>query len=73
MRQRTCTTQAQPRDELLTELVYELLDAHHDTTELATAEHLHEASPWREHLDYLRALQRTGRELLAHANTEARP
>jgi hypothetical protein len=73
MRQRTSSNQAQPLDELLTELVYELLDAHHDTTELATAEHLDEPSPWREHLDYLRDLQRTGRELLAHADTEARP
>jgi hypothetical protein len=58
MRQRTSTAQAQ-------------LDANHDTTELATAEHLDEASPWRIHLDYLRDLQRTGRELLAH--TDPRP
>lgn len=48
----------------LTGLVYELLDAHQDTVELA------EAAPedrWRAHLDYIRALQRKGRELLAAA------
>ncbi len=47
----------------LTELVYELLDAHQDTTRLAA-----EAVPgarWDAHLDYLRDLQRVGREALA--------
>jgi hypothetical protein len=50
--------------ELLQALVYELLDAHHDTVELAEdpAE-----DRWWAHLDYLRALQRKGRELLAQA------
>jgi len=43
-------------------LVYELLDAHQDTLQLA-ADRREER--WRAHLDYLRALQRTGRELLA--------
>jgi hypothetical protein len=46
----------------LVELVYELLDAHLDTAELA-AERGDIA--WQLHLDYLRALQRRGRELLA--------
>lgn len=50
--------------ELLTALVYELLDAHLDTLDLA--KDLVEER-WRAHLDYLRALQRTGRELLARA------
>ncbi len=47
----------------LTELVYELLDAHADTAEL-----LHEGAidlRWSAHLEYLRALQRLGRERLA--------
>lgn len=50
--------------ELLTALVYELLDAHHDTVMLA--EELPDED-WRWHIDYLRALQREGRELLAKA------
>jgi hypothetical protein len=60
----TATSPASP--ELLTALVYELLDAHRDTVELA--EELAEER-WRAHLDYLRALQRKARELLAR--TEA--
>jgi hypothetical protein len=51
--------------ELLTALLYELLDAHLDTAELAK-DLLDER--WRAHLDYLRALQRTGRELMARAH-----
>jgi hypothetical protein len=53
----------------LTELVYELLDAHQDTADLVAA-----AAPawsWEAHLDYLRVLQRTGREMLARAASEA--
>ena len=50
--------------EPLTALVYELLDAHLDTIDLAK-DLLEER--WRAHLDYLRALQRTGRRLLAGA------
>jgi hypothetical protein len=47
------------------ELVYELLDAHVDTMRLARGL---EADPaWAAHLDYLRDLQRVGREALAHA------
>jgi hypothetical protein len=62
-------------DELLT-LIYELLDAHADTVDLGTAAGTDwsAAAPWlgpgppprwNAHLDYLRALQRTGREMLA--------
>lgn len=50
-------------------LIYELLDAHDDTARLAG-----ELAPdpdWQAHLDYLRALQRAGRELLAHITTRA--
>ncbi len=48
---------------LLTELVYELLDAHGDTVMLA-AEPV-DGAEWRAHLEYLRGLQRVGREMLA--------
>ena len=44
-------------------LVYELLDAHADTARLSAE---FESEPaWRAHVDYLRALQRRGREVLA--------
>jgi hypothetical protein len=49
-------------------LVYELLDAHADTADLADG--LESDPRWAQHLDYLRALQRTGREALAHASRE---
>jgi len=51
----------------LVELVYELLDAHEDTAVLAAD--LGDLA-WELHLDYLRALQRKGRELLARASLE---
>ncbi len=44
-------------------LLYELLDAHADTVALAEAPF--EELRWASHLDYLRALQRAGREILA--------
>ena len=44
-------------------LIYELLDAHLDTADLAHELVSHPA--WGAHLDYLRALQRVGRETLA--------
>jgi hypothetical protein len=47
----------------LAALAYELLDAHLDTTQL-TDELITDPS-WAAHLDYLRALQRKGREMLA--------
>jgi hypothetical protein len=47
----------------LASLAYELLDAHVDTLQLADG--LADDSSWAAHLDYLRALQREGRETLA--------
>jgi hypothetical protein len=49
-------------DELVL-VVYELLDAHDDTVRLG--EGLEADLRWRAHLDYLRGLQRVGREALA--------
>ena len=56
------------RAEQLARLVYELLDAHTDTEQLAHGPStcLH----WRAHLLYLRDLQRTGREILASAASQ---
>ena len=48
-------------------LVYELLDAHGDTAELAYG--LGDLT-WELHLDYLRTLQRRGREVLARATAD---
>jgi hypothetical protein len=53
----------------LTDLLYELLDAHWDTTRLASDLEPHPS--WHAHLDYLRDLQRLGREALAHAGRRA--
>jgi hypothetical protein len=47
----------------LASLAYELLDAHADTAQLADG--LAYDRSWAAHLDYLRALQRKGRETLA--------
>jgi|SRR5690242_13379787 hypothetical protein len=47
----------------LAALAYELLDAHADTAQLANG--LPQDLSWAAHLDYLRALQRKGRETLA--------
>jgi hypothetical protein len=49
--------------ELLTDLVYELLDAHCDT--ICMADEADDNVVWAAHLDYLRDLQRVGREALA--------
>jgi hypothetical protein len=54
---------AAPATSQVTTLVYELLDAHADTTLLAAG--LEQDLLWSAHLDYLRALQRVGREALA--------
>jgi hypothetical protein len=54
----------------LAELAYELLDAHADTAQLVDG--LPYAPSWAAHLDYLRALQRKGREMLARAALEER-
>jgi hypothetical protein len=50
----------------VTELVYELLDAHVDTMRMARD--LDGDPAWAAHLDYLRDLQRVGREALAGAS-----
>jgi hypothetical protein len=47
----------------LAALAYELLDAHADTAQLADG--LACDPSWAAHLDYLRALHRKGREMLA--------
>lgn len=59
-----------PWPDELAGLVYELLDAHHDTLELAR-DLPHER--WRAHLEYLRALQRKGREQLARLDAAHPP
>ena len=51
----------------LSRLLYELLDAHVDTIKLADPLAVHEN--WAAHLDYLRDLQRVGRELLARVSS----
>jgi hypothetical protein len=53
----------------LASLVYELLDAHEDTTRLAKGPADEER--WAAHLDYLRDLQRVGRERLARVGAVA--
>jgi hypothetical protein len=50
----------------VTELVYELLDAHVDTLRMARDLDLDLA--WAAHLEYLRDLQRVGRETLARVS-----
>jgi [acyl-carrier-protein] S-malonyltransferase len=52
-------------------LAYELLDAHDDTAQLA--EGLAFDERWQVHLDYLRDLQRLGREALARVETPEGP
>lgn len=64
----TDLTGAGPAD-YLGRLVYELLDAHEDTMRLATTLAVDEE--WAAHLDYLRDLQRVGRERLARAGAVA--
>ena len=49
----------------VTQLVYELLDAHLDTMRMARE--LDADPAWAAHLDYLRDLQRVAREALAHS------
>jgi hypothetical protein len=59
----TAVPDERPEPTLLTMLIYELLDAHADTAELAAG--LQHDPLWRAHLEYLRALQRAGRHALA--------
>jgi hypothetical protein len=56
--------------EYVTELLYELLDAHVDTMRMARD--LDADPAWAAHLDYLRDLQRVGREALAHSRAQSR-
>lgn len=56
-----------PDPSRVTKLVYELLDAHVDTVELALK--LEDDPAWSAHLEYLRALNRQGREAVAHIGT----
>jgi len=53
-------------DDYVNELLYELLDAHVDTIRMACQ--LDDDPAWAAHLDYLRDLQRVGREALAHGS-----
>jgi hypothetical protein len=55
---------ADERAEQLARLVYELLDAHADTDRLVRGPSTD--TSWSAHLHYLRDLQRTAREILAH-------
>ena len=55
----------------LAELAYELLDAHTDTAQLVDG--VPYDPSWAAHLDYLRALQRKGREMLARTAPEELP
>ena len=52
----------------LAALAYELLDAHADTAQLADG--LEYDRSWAAHVDYLRGLQRKGREMLARTAAE---
>lgn len=54
------------RASLLIDLAYELLDAHSDT--MALASELRDPA-WEAHAEYVRALQRRGREIIAVAST----
>jgi hypothetical protein len=61
---------ASPEQSELVRWVYELLDAHRDTAWLAAD--LEGEPEWRAHLDYLRDLQRHGREALARIHAPER-
>jgi hypothetical protein len=58
-------------EELLVVLTYELLDALDDTTRLAAG--VDDERTWEFHLDYVRQLQRVGREVLANATAQDGP
>ncbi len=63
VRERAVTPSTNTSEQILVELVYELLDAHDDTAQLAGVPVGDEQ--WAVHLDYLRCLQRKGRQVLA--------
>lgn len=58
------------RTSLLIDLAYELLDAHSDS--IALGSDITDPA-WQAHADYVRALQRRGREILAVSAQEATP
>ncbi len=59
------TSEIPARPQVLVEIVDELCEAHLDTIELATNAAM--TPEWHRHVDYLRALQRETRALLARA------
>jgi len=58
---------SEPASSDVAKLIYELLDAHDDTAQLAAD---FGDITWEVHLEYLRALQRRGRALLAQLALE---
>jgi hypothetical protein len=63
------TSPSRPAVAELVAVIYELLDAHGDTADLVGIPR--DDLRWRAHLEYLRALQRKGRQLLARLTSEA--
>ena len=61
----------EPAADQLRVLIYELLDAHADMIELRGD--LADELRWAAHLDYLRALQRKSREILAASHAAGEP
>jgi hypothetical protein len=61
--ERRTRTSTPTTEQALVILAYELLDAHDDTARLIRSEV--DDEQWTAHLDYLRCLQRRGREVLA--------
>jgi hypothetical protein len=64
---RALADSAQENVAALTALTYELLDAHADTARIAGDRPVATEAEWKNHLAYLRDLQRVARETLAHA------
>ena len=62
---------ASDEHEALVALVEELVEAHFDTIELALARL--PPTEWEGHVEYLRALQRTGLEILAGVDEHVSP
>jgi hypothetical protein len=65
--ERRTETSPPSTEQTLVALAYELLDAHDDTARLVHAGVADDE--WPAHLDYLRCLQRRGREVLASVGT----
>jgi hypothetical protein len=58
-------------DDIAIVLIYELLDAHRDTEDMAR-DLARRNIRWRAHIEYLRALQRQGREIVAQEASDGR-